>query len=63
MDEKNTETASRKKRECKDQRLNLRLSKSELEMFNRISYEEDLPMVQIIRNAVKRYYGDRENSV
>jgi predicted DNA binding CopG/RHH family protein len=44
-----------KKREPKDRTLTMRLSKSDVELLNKISTEEDLPMAQIIRKAVKLY--------
>ena len=43
------------KREQKDQTLTIRLSKSELELMHKISAEEDLPIAQVIRKAVKLY--------
>lgn len=51
---KNTNTYIRK-REPKDQRIAIRLSASDLERVNRLSAEEDLPVSQIIRKAVKIY--------
>lgn len=44
-----------RKREPKDQRIAIRLSASDLERINRLSAEEDLPVSQIIRKAVKIY--------
>lgn len=42
-------------RELKDQRIAIRLSNSDLELINKLSIEEDLPVAQIIRKAVKLY--------
>jgi predicted DNA binding CopG/RHH family protein len=42
-------------RELKDQRIAIRLSNSDLELINKLSVEEDLPVAQIIRKAVKLY--------
>ena len=44
-----------KKREQKDQTLTIRLSKSELDLMHKLSVDEDLPIAQIIRKAVKLY--------
>ena len=44
-----------RKREQKDQTLTIRLSKSELDLMHKISVDEDLPIAQIIRKAVKLY--------
>ena len=44
-----------KKRELKDQTILVRLSKSDRELLDKLSEEEDLPASQIIRRAVKMY--------
>ena len=44
-----------RQRELKDQRIAIRLSNSDLELINKLSVEEDLPVAQIIRKAVKLY--------
>ena len=54
MNERNNNIPT-KKREPKDQTLAIRLSKSELDLMHKISVEEDLPIAQIIRKAVKLY--------
>lgn len=43
------------KREPKDQHLLIRLSKTDLELINRLSVYEDISMAQLIRKAVKLY--------
>lgn len=43
------------KREPKDQRFVMRLSKSELDLINKLSMEEDLPATQVVRKAIKVY--------
>lgn len=42
-------------REPKDQTILVRLSKSDRELIDKLSEEEDLPASQIIRRAVKMY--------
>lgn len=54
MDEQRNSKNTRK-REPKDQRIAIRLSKSDLELINKISIDEDVPASQIIRKAVKLY--------
>ena len=44
-----------RKRELKDQRIAIRLSNSDLALINKLSIDEDLPVSQIIRKAVKLY--------
>lgn len=57
MNEKYGQTPMRnvKKREPKDQRIAIRLSKTDLDTINKLCMEEDLPASQIIRKAVKLY--------
>ena len=45
----------KRERELKDQRIAIRLSNSDLALINKLSVEEDLPVAQIIRKAVKLY--------
>lgn len=61
MDEKNNRTTRNQKREPKDYKINLRVSKSDFEVLNGISLKEDLPVSQIIRKAVRSYVGGLEN--
>ena len=42
-------------REPKDRRVEIRLSETDLKLLNRISVEEDIPVSQVIRKAVKLY--------
>lgn len=49
------------KREGKTHKVNLRVSMSELEMLNQISYKEDIPVAQVIRNALKHYVNEHKN--
>jgi predicted DNA-binding protein len=44
-----------RKKEPKDQTILIRLSKSDRELLNKLSEEEDLPLAQIVRRAVKMY--------
>ena len=48
-----------RKRERKTNRLNMRVSDSEMAVLNRLSYEDDEPVSQIIRKAIKSYINDR----
>lgn len=45
----------KRERELKDQTILIRLSKSDRELLDKLSEEEDLPLAQIIRRAVKMY--------
>ena len=51
------------KREPKDFKLNLRVSKSDMESINRISIEDDVPVAQVVRNAVRKYTKERYERV
>lgn len=44
-----------KKREPKDQRIVMRASQTDIDLLNKLSIEEDLPISQIIRKAIKVY--------
>ena len=50
-----------RKREPKECKVNLRISKSDFDVLNIISLKEDLPMSQIIRKAVRKYVTDLNN--
>lgn len=43
------------KRERKTNRLNMRVSNSEMAMLNKMSYENDESISQIVRKAIKAY--------
>lgn len=45
----------KREREPKDQTILIRLSKTDRELIDKLSEEEDLPASQIIRRAVKMY--------
>jgi predicted DNA binding CopG/RHH family protein len=49
------------KRELKDCKVNLRISKSDFDVLNNISLKEDLPMSQLIRKAVRTYVDEHNN--
>lgn len=53
--EKRKRNSNFKKREPKDQRIVMRASQSDVDLLNKLSVEEDLPISQIIRKAVKLY--------
>jgi hypothetical protein len=44
-----------RKKEPKDQTILIRLSKTDRDLLNKLSEEEDLPLAQIVRRAVKMY--------
>lgn len=49
-------------RERKTNRLNMRVSDSEMNILNRLSYEDDEPISQIIRKAIKEYVSNRQDN-
>lgn len=51
------------KREPKDYKLNLRVSKTDMESINRISVEDDVPVAQVVRNAVRKYARERNERI
>jgi hypothetical protein len=58
MSEMNEERRGRgrpRKGELRDQTFIMKLSKSDRELLNKLSEEEDLPAAQIVRRAVKMY--------
>lgn len=48
------------KRERKTDRLNVRMSNSDMELLNKLSYESDESMSQIIRKAIRTYVKERQ---
>lgn len=48
-----------RKRERKTNRLNMRVSDSEMELLNRLSYENDESISQIVRKAIKAYVSGK----
>ena len=61
MNEKKETTGH--KREPKDCKINLRISKSDFDVLNGISMKEDLPISQIIRKAVRTYVNERNDDM
>lgn len=51
------------RRERKKNKLNVRMSDSEIETLNRLSYEDDEPVSQIIRKAIRTYVNARDEHV
>lgn len=49
------------RRERKTNRLNMRVSDSEMALLNRLSYENDEPVSQIVRKAIKAYMNDKSD--
>lgn len=59
MSENQNEYMHSRKRERKTNRLNMRVSDSEMELLNRLSYENDESISQIVRKAIKAYVSDK----
>ena len=61
MDNKKIDSKYPYKRERKTNRLNMRISDTELALLNKFSYETDESISQIIRKAIKAYIVDQGN--
>lgn len=61
MNNEKRNKSTMRKRELKDCKINLRISKSDFDVLNGISLKEDLPVSQIIRKAVRTYVNERNN--
>lgn len=59
MSENKNEAMYSRKRERKTNRLNMRISDSEMELLNKLSYENDESISQIVRKAIKAYVSDK----
>ena len=46
-------------RERKKNRINMRVSDSEMSLLNQLSYEDDESISQIVRKAIKAYFKER----
>ena len=55
MSEDKNKAMYTRKRERKTNRLNMRVSDSEMELLNKLSYENDESISQIVRKAIKAY--------
>ena len=55
MKENQNEYMYSRKRERKTNRLSMRVSDSETELLNKLSYENDESISQIVRKAIKAY--------
>lgn len=63
MNEKNRNEASfTTQRARKTSRLNMRVSDTEMEILNRLSYEDDESISQVVRKAIKAYINDRKDT-
>lgn len=49
----------KKDRERRNTRLNLRITDSEMELLNMASYEDEEPVSQLVRKAIKMYLNAR----
>lgn len=49
------------KKKNKSNKLNLRIADEELEVLNMISYEDDEPVSQVVRKAIRIYNTLRKN--
>ena len=56
---KGTDGEVRRDRERRDNRLNLRITESEMNQLNMASYEDDEPVSQLVRKAIKMYLNAR----
>lgn len=54
-------TSSEQKKKNKRNRLNLRIDDDELALLNTIMFEDDLPVSQVVRKAIKVYGSIRRN--
>ena len=61
MGEKKKENVDGQKRKSKNYKLNLRVSDDELDTLNLISFEDDEPISQVVRKAIKVYDTIRKN--
>ena len=59
MKENQNEYMHSRKRERKTNRLNMRISVSEMELLNKLSYENDESISQIVRKAIKAYVSGK----
>ena len=50
-----------RKKEKRNYKLNLRITDAELETLNSISFEDDEPVSQVVRKAIKVYNTLRKN--
>lgn len=56
---KATDGEVRRDKERRDNRLNLRITESEMDQLNMASYEDDEPVSQLVRKAIKMYLNAR----
>lgn len=61
MNKVNGEFTPAAKKKSKSNKLNLRIADEELETLNMISYEDDEPVSQIVRKAIRVYSALRKN--
>lgn len=62
VEKKHNEAGFTNKRARKTSRLNMRVSDTEMEILNRLSYEDDESISQVVRKAIKAYVNDRKNT-
>ena len=51
-----------KRRERKNNRINLRITDSEIEGLNMVSINDDEPISQVVRKAIKMYVNMRKST-
>ncbi len=56
------ENNQKQKRERKNNRLNLRVTDSEVEGLNMVSINDDEPISQVVRKAIKMYVNMRKST-
>lgn len=62
MSEKEKQIMQEKRKERKNNRLNLRITDSEIEGLNMVSINDDEPISQVVRKAIKMYVNMRKNT-
>ena len=58
----NNKDEQKQKKERRNNRLNLRVSDAELSGINMVSFNDDEPVSQVIRKAIKMYVNLRKNT-
>lgn len=62
MSEKEKKNNQEKRKERKNNRLNLRITDSEIEGLNMVSINDDEPVSQVVRKAIKMYVNMRKST-
>ena len=62
MNDKKENTCQTQKKERKNNRINLRVTNSELSDINMVSFNDDEPISQVVRKAIKMYVKLRKST-